>query len=496
VHLADSAGDRWNASNTNWEYVDSWTIIHMAAAAHQPIDSLTNGLSKEDRVDPNVGYENSPSQFEEIVDSWRRCLVDHHVDAKSCSKPHIVTHRELSVSREPLDKLLIQAQDEIDRLYAVVRQQAYVVLLCNRDGVAVHHRGEEARAEEFKRWGIWVGGVWSEQIEGTNGIGTCIADQRPVLVHCSQHYRSRHTQLSCAGAPIFDPHGQLLAVLDVSKVNREGENQPFPLVLDATVVSARAIEERMFREHFRHTWTIAAAPSDDDKSALLLAVDEHQRILGADRIAREVFALSDESLAGGVPLSMVFDYDSGLFRRNNEQDIPVHFVSAGGDGRRWNVLATPPLSKARVARSWAELVVHSRPRINTLGHLPIAEATVPRRGGLPPALARRVCDYIETHFDRRISLDSLAAMTGLSRDHFARAFHQSVGMPPHSYLLRRRLDHVEQMLRETQLPLSQIAQATGFSDQSHLARHFRRQTGMSPSHARWKSVVSPAFQRT
>jgi transcriptional regulator GlxA family with amidase domain len=87
-------------------------------------------------------------------------------------------------------------------------------------------------------------------------------------------------------------------------------------------------------------------------------------------------------------------------------------------------------------------------------------------------------------------------MAGLSRDHFARAFHQSVGMPPHSYLLRRRLDHVEQMLKETQLPLSQIALATGFSDQSHLARHFRRQTGMSPSHARWKAVVSPAFQRT
>jgi transcriptional regulator of acetoin/glycerol metabolism len=468
----------------------------MATAAQQRIDPLTDALSEQDRVDPNAGGENPPSRFEEIANSWRRCLVDHHVDAKSASKPHVVTHRELSTSREPLDKLLIQAQDEIDRLYAVVRQQAYVVLLCNRDGVAVHHRGEEARAEEFKRWGIWVGGVWSEQIEGTNGIGTCITDQRPVLVHCSQHYRSRHAHLSCAGAPIFDPHGQLVAVLDVSKVNREGESQPFPLVLDTTVVSARAIEERMFREHFRDAWTIAAAPTDDDGSALLLAVDEHQRILGADRIAREVFALSEERLAEGVPLSMVFDYDGGLFRRNDEQDIPVQFVGAGGDGSRWNALVTPPLSKARVARSWAEVVVHARPRINTLGHLPIAEAPAARRGGLPPALARRLCDYIETHFDRRISLDSLAAMAGLSRDHFARAFHQSVGMPPHSYLLRRRLDHVEQMLKETQLPLSQIALATGFSDQSHLARHFRRQTGMSPSHARWKAVVSPAFQRT
>jgi len=85
-----------------------------------------------------------------------------------------------------------------------------------------------------------------------------------------------------------------------------------------------------------------------------------------------------------------------------------------------------------------------------------------------------------------MGLDVLAAMAGLSTHHFARAFRQSVGMPPHSYLLRRRLQHVEQMLRDTQLPLSEIALAAGFSDHSHLARHFRRVTGMSPSLARWK----------
>jgi transcriptional regulator of acetoin/glycerol metabolism len=466
----------------------------MATPAQHPIDPSIKGLSGAG-VELRGNGENSPSLFEEVSDSWRRCLVEHRVDAKSCSKPHVVTLRELSISREPLAKILVQAQDEIDRLYAVVRQQAYVVLLCNNDGVAVHHRGDESRAEEFKRWGIWLGGVWSERVEGTNGIGTCIADQRAVLVHCSQHYRSRHAQLSCAGAPIFDPQGRLVAVLDVSKVHREVENQSLPLVLDTTVVSARAIEERMFREHFRHAWTIAAAPTDDYGSALLLAVDEYQRILGADRIAREVFALSDESLADGMPLSRAFAYEPSLFRRNDELDIPVRLMCAGSDCQRWCVLVTPPLSKAKEARSWSEVVVHSRPRLNALGHLPVAEAPAARRGGLPPRLTRRVCDYIESHFDQRISLDSLAAMAGLSRDHFARAFHQSVGMPPHGYLLRRRLDHVEQLLRETQLPLSQIAVATGFSDQSHLARHFRRQTGMSPSRARWEAAVSPAFQR-
>ena len=100
-------------------------------------------------------------------------------------------------------------------------------------------------------------------------------------------------------------------------------------------------------------------------------------------------------------------------------------------------------------------------------------------------MTRSVCDYIEGHLDEKIRLDGLAALAGLSTDHFARAFHQSVGVPPHAYLLRRRLEQVEHMLRETQAPLSEIALATGFSDQSHLARHFRRWAGMSPSQVRW-----------
>ena len=468
----------------------------MATPVRQPIDPSAKGSPDSAHIDSSRAPESSASRFAEISDSWRRCLAEYRVDAASRSKPNVITEDELSHSREPLAKTLAEAQEEIDRLYAVVRQQAYVVLLCNSDGIAVHHRGDEARADEFKRWGIWLGGVWSENVEGTNGIGTCIADQRPVQVHCSQHYRSRHAQLSCAGAPIFDPHGRLAAVLDVSKVHGESDNQPYPMVLDTTIVSARAIEERMFREHFRHEWIIAATPIGEHASALLLAVNEHQQIVGADRVARDVFVLSDKSLADGVPLATAFECESTLFRRNDGQDVPAQLTRPGDDGQRWSVLLTPPLSKNVARRNWAEAVVHSRPRINTLGHLPVFEAPAVRRGGLPPGLARRVCDYIESHFDQKISLDSLAAMVGLSRDHFARAFHQSMGMPPHSYLLRRRLDHVEQLLKDTQLPLSQIALATGFSDQSHLARHFRRQTGMSPSHARWRELTSGAARGT
>jgi transcriptional regulator GlxA family with amidase domain len=184
-------------------------------------------------------------------------------------------------------------------------------------------------------------------------------------------------------------------------------------------------------------------------------------------------------------LSAAFAYDRSLFRRTADRDIPICLTSALGDGRRWSALLTPPLSRPKVARSSAEAVVHSRARISTSGDLRMATAPEPSRGGLSPAVTRRVCDYIEGHLEEKIRLDGLAALAGLSTDHFARAFHQSVGVPPHTYLLRRRLEEVEHMLRETHAPLSEIALATGFSDQSHLARHFRRWAGMSPRQVRW-----------
>jgi AraC-like DNA-binding protein len=423
------------------------------------------------------------SAVEEISNSWRRCMADYHVDPQDPAEPNVVTQSELKASKEPVADMIVHAREEIDRLYAIVRQQGYVVLLCNNTGVAIHHRGDESRADDFKQWGIWLGGVWSEQIEGTNGIGTCITEQRPLLVHCSQHYRSRHSKLTCAGAPIFDALGKLAGVLDVSAVATEGPDRPQQLALAATIASARAVEERLFREHFRQAWIVAALPSDDTASALLFAVDEDQRLVGADRVARGAFALDDKTVAAGMPLASLFEYSLSLFRRRGGQDIPV-LLARPGRTDHWRALITPPLAKSNLSRNWPEAVVHAQPRLSMLSFMPMPEAPDLNRGGLSPALKNRICEFIESHIGEKISLDTLSAMAGLSLHHFARAFQQSVGMPPHRYLLRRRLEQVEQMLRDTQLPLSHIAIAAGFSDQSHLNRHFRRLTGMSPSLAR------------
>ena len=455
----------------------------MPAADLHRIDLLMAQSRHADLVELAVAAESSLQTDTEIVVSWRRCSGDYHVDPRSGATPHIITQTELALFKEPVNDLLLHAREEIDRLYAIVRQEDYVVLLCNREGVAIQHRGDEAKAEQFKHWGIWLGGVWSEPVEGTNGIGTAIVEQRPVLVHCGQHFRTRHANLSCAGAPIFDAGNQLIAVLDASRIGGQSD-RTHGLVLAAVTASVRAIEERLFRHSFRRAWTIAAAPPQTSGAGLLLAVDNDQSVIGADHIAREALGLDERDLLSGKSLSAFFRYERSLFRRGDEQDSPAQWTRLDSESA-WNVLVTPPLRTSKELRNSEYAMIHSRPRLSTLENLSVEAIPNPSRGGLSPAATRRVCDYIEGHLEEKIRLDRLAALTGLSTDHFARAFHQSVGAPPHTYLLRRRLEHVEHMLRETHAPLSEIALATGFSDQSHLARHFRRWSGVSPSQVRW-----------
>ena len=105
------------------------------------------------------------------------------------------------------------------------------------------------------------------------------------------------------------------------------------------------------------------------------------------------------------------------------------------------------------------------------------------RGGLAPQQSARVIDHMQAHLDRPVTLRELAALAGLSPWHFARAFHQSHGAPPHRYLTRLRIQRAQELLRHSNLPVGRIAIAVGYSPQQ-LARHFRAATGVAPSEYR------------
>ena len=93
---------------------------------------------------------------------------------------------------------------------------------------------------------------------------------------------------------------------------------------------------------------------------------------------------------------------------------------------------------------------------------------------------KEVLCYIEENLGRPLSLPEVASVAGVSVSHFKTLFRESIGQPLHQYVIRRRVERAKDLIGEDNLSISQIAFETGFSHQSHLARHMRRVLGVSP----------------
>jgi AraC family transcriptional regulator len=103
------------------------------------------------------------------------------------------------------------------------------------------------------------------------------------------------------------------------------------------------------------------------------------------------------------------------------------------------------------------------------------------KGTLSKEVFLRIRDYIEAHLDEPIEVGALADIAGRSPFHFTRVFAQAVGVSPHRYVVRLRLERAVELMRDGQSGLAEIAACTGFADQSHLSRWVRRVYGVSPS---------------
>jgi AraC family transcriptional regulator len=111
-------------------------------------------------------------------------------------------------------------------------------------------------------------------------------------------------------------------------------------------------------------------------------------------------------------------------------------------------------------------------------------AARPLRGGLPVWQQKRVVEFIEEHLAEHVSLAALAGLVDLSLYHFARAFKQSFGAPPHRYHMARRMDHARGLLQKPALSVTEIGIQTGFRETSSFTRAFRKFTGLTPTEYR------------
>ena len=124
--------------------------------------------------------------------------------------------------------------------------------------------------------------------------------------------------------------------------------------------------------------------------------------------------------------------------------------------------------------------------VHLIRHVSATRQSARRRNGtLPRAKLRAVVEYIEEHLDSGPTLEQMAAIARLSPNYFAWQFKRATGLPPHQYVLDRRVERAKQFLQAgSDISLAEVAAKAGFSDQSQFSHHFKRLIGVTPGQFR------------
>jgi transcriptional regulator of acetoin/glycerol metabolism len=254
-----------------------------------------NNASQRRHIDTVLSYggyqaaNKSYSPTHELIGrSWQRCLSEYGLDPSRPRPARIVTHQTLREHQDSVDEFLNVARAGVEQLYSQIASLGYVLLLSDHRGIMVQFLGDK-HDDRLHKAGLYLGADWSEQYAGTSAVGTCIKEGQALTCHRVDHFDSSHISLTCTAAPIKDPSGQLLAVLDISSLHssRTPESQNFALHL--IQLHARLIEDAYFLRRYRHSLVFKCDQSRElvqVNGQLLFALDEQGVILAANTAGR------------------------------------------------------------------------------------------------------------------------------------------------------------------------------------------------------------------
>ncbi|HEX3843158.1 MAG TPA: sigma-54-dependent Fis family transcriptional regulator [Steroidobacteraceae bacterium] len=380
----------------------------------QPIGSHARYIQSVLR---GTARDEGPGTPDYVKRSWLRCLTQYHLDPQSQREPYVLPRNERLDRKERNLELVSFADAEMAHLYHQLAGSGYSIILTDRDGVLLDYYGDLSFRNAAFRTGLVLGAVWSEEHGGTNGMGTCLFERAPLIVHRDQHFFSRNTGLTCCAAPIFDYRGDLVAVLDASGESDRAQQHTLVLVN----MSAQMIENRLFLYRFKDEFVVRFHSRPELVGTWgegIIALDAAGAIAALDRNALFQLGVKNATELTGAPLERVFNISLGaLIGRSQKKSfhpLPIYDARHGG---RFFAIAQAPQSKRALG---------SKQRLARIEELPAPD---PGRSPLDeldfgdPMMARNIQAARRTQ-SREVPI-LLLGESGTGKEFFARAMHAS-----------------------------------------------------------------------
>jgi len=244
---------------------------------------------------------------------------------------------DLGVARERNQRLFTHAAPVMELLFEQIVNTESMIVLTDAQGTILHSVGDDEFLLRANKVALSPGVNWAEQSKGTNAIGTALFEERPTLVHGAEHFMRANDFLTCSAAPIFDPRGNMLGVLDVTGDQRSYHQHTMGLVR----MSARMIENHWLGDAFGDRLRLHFHSRIEFIGTLLegiVVVGGDGRILGANRSALDQLGMSSAALRMQSLTSLFGTSVSGVID-HFRAPLPVPMNVSLADGRQFHVSA-------------------------------------------------------------------------------------------------------------------------------------------------------------
>jgi sigma-54 dependent transcriptional regulator, acetoin dehydrogenase operon transcriptional activator AcoR len=314
------------------------------------LSSLNLASSHASRIFHVVQSGLQPAGIEpHVTRSWHRCLREYGIEPSAGRQNAVLAPQTVKELQQRMGELMRAARAEMESLYEQIAGSGFAVILTDTQGAVLSTITDPTLQREFRLAGLWLGALWDERHEGTNGIGTCLAEGVPVTVHREEHFRGYNIGLSCSGAPILDPQGGVLAVLDASTVNTSDSRMIQRHTMALVNMSANLISRWNFLNEFRHAWILRFHSRPEFVGLLheaLVAVDGSGTIVALNESAMLQLGNSVRKAFVGQPIDQFFQFDfDTLEQRASSEPSTIWPVRDVAHGRRFFAVVRAPTSK-------------------------------------------------------------------------------------------------------------------------------------------------------
>lgn len=260
-----------------------------------PFEEFITSIKESWKGFINDGNKPEKILSNDILSSWERCL-EYGVDPFQNYIHKSLKDQELKMEKERNEKMLMYAEPVMKQLCQVIEGSNSVLVISDKNGYVLEMHGDSLTQKDAARINFYPGATWSEEVAGTNALGTVIKQKKPIQIVHTEHFCTGWHDWTCVSSPILNPiTNELLGVIDISGKWKGFPHHTFGMAISMSNMISNGIESKLLNDMTQLNPFLLTAIGSLEEG--LLAIDKNKNIIKSNSVIQRIFGKEMISLS-------------------------------------------------------------------------------------------------------------------------------------------------------------------------------------------------------